>query len=93
LTIQLLFNASRQTLPPGPLLLLARVLEQTKDYAGAQKILRQLISRSPNFVYWLEWSRVQLVRYYWALLLFAGALYFYSRYRKARGHSDGRGSG
>jgi protein O-GlcNAc transferase len=74
----------------GALQGLARVLEQTKDYAGAQKILRQLISRSPNFVYWLEWSRIGLIRYWWVLLSIAVAVFLKGRFFKARSESHGR---
>jgi protein O-GlcNAc transferase len=74
----------------GALQGLARVLEQTKDYAGAQKILRQLISRSPNFVYWLEWSRIGLIRYWWVLLSIALAVFLKGRFFKARSESHGR---
>src|SRR5262245_40315251 len=52
----------------GALQGLARVLEKERDYAGAQKILAQLNSRSPNFVYWLQWGRVGLIRFWWVLL-------------------------
>ena len=61
---------------------LSRVLREERDYAGAQAALSRLLAVSPNFVYWLEWGRIQLVRYYWALLLLAGGFYLYSRYRK-----------
>jgi len=31
-------------------------MRESRDYAGAQSALSELISRSPNFVYWLEWA-------------------------------------
>jgi tetratricopeptide (TPR) repeat protein len=68
---------------------IARVLERSRDYAGAQKALGQLIAGSSNFVFWLEWGRVGLIRYYWILLLFAIALFFRARMRKARTESHG----
>ena len=42
-----------------------------EEYAGAQRALSELISRSPNFVYWLEWGRIVMIRYWWVLLLVA----------------------
>lgn len=69
---------------------LSRALREERDYAGAQAALARLLAVSPNFVYWLEWGRIQLVRYYWALLLMAGVFYLYSRLRKAREKSYGR---
>jgi len=68
---------------------LARVLEKRRDYAGAQKALGKLIAGSSNFVYWLEWGRVGLIRYYWVLLLVAIALFFRGRLRKGRTESHG----
>jgi protein O-GlcNAc transferase len=73
----------------GALQGLARVLEHTKDYAGAQKILSQLISRSPNFVYWLEWGRIGLIRYWWVLLSIALGIFLKGRFVKARSESHG----
>ena len=63
---------------------MSRVLKQMRDYVGAQKSLRKLISRSPNFVYWLEMAQLQLVRYYWVLLLIALGFLVHSWYRKMR---------
>jgi Tfp pilus assembly protein PilF len=37
----------------GALYGLSQALREVRDYAGAQDVLGQLISRSPNFVYWL----------------------------------------
>jgi len=68
---------------------LARVLEKRRDYAGAQQVLGKLINGSSNFVYWLEWGRVGLIRYYWVLLLVAIALFLKARLRKARSESHG----
>ncbi len=66
----------------GALYGLSQVLKEARDYAGAAQALRSLIARSPNFVYWLEWGRLQLVRYYWALLLATAALFAHSQYKK-----------
>ena len=68
---------------------MSRVLKQVRDYSGAQEALKKLISRSPNFVYWLEMAQLQLVRYYWVLLLIAGGFLVHSRYRKMRAKNDG----
>jgi Tfp pilus assembly protein PilF len=73
----------------GALYGLSQALREARDYAGAQKVLGELISRSPNFVYWLEWGRVGLIRYYWAGLLIAIAIYFKGRLKKARNQFDG----
>lgn len=73
----------------GALYGMSRVLKQTRDYAGSQQALRKLISRSPNFVYWLEMAQLQLVRYYWVLLLIAAAFLVHSRYRKMRAKNYG----
>lgn len=73
----------------GALQGLARVLEQERDYAGAQRILRQLLSSSPNFVHWLEWSRIGLIRFWWVLLTLAIAWALKGRLRKARTQANG----
>jgi len=73
----------------GALYGLSRVLRRSRDYAGAQEALGKLISQSPNFVYWLEWAEVQLVRRYWVLLLAAIALFGYTKFRKMRAKSYG----
>ncbi len=73
----------------GALYGLSQLLREERDYAGAQKALSSLIAQSPNFVYWLEWVRVGLVRYYWVLLLIAALLFLQGRYRKAVGRSHG----
>ncbi|MBI2210584.1 MAG: tetratricopeptide repeat protein [Deltaproteobacteria bacterium] len=66
----------------GALYGLSQVLKEARDYAGAAQALRSLMARSPNFVYWLEWGRLQLVRYYWALLLVTAALIAHAQYKK-----------
>ena len=66
----------------GALQGLAEVLEKTHDYAGAQTALKQLINQSPNFVYWLEWGRIGLIRYWWVLLLSAMAFFSKGVFRK-----------
>lgn len=73
----------------GALYGLARTLRGVRDYSGAQKALSKLIFQSPNFVYWLEWGQLYLVRYYWVLLLLAVALFANSRYKKRRRPSNG----
>lgn len=73
----------------GALYGLSQSLREARDYAGAQEVLGQLISRSPNFVYWLEWGRIGLVRYWWVLLAFALAFSLKGRFTKARVESYG----
>lgn len=73
----------------GALYGLAQVLRAARDYRGAQEALRKLIAQSPNFVYWLEWGELQLIRYYWLPLLVAGAFFLRAQYRKVRRKSDG----
>ena len=73
----------------GALQGLARVLEQEHDYAGAQRILRQLISRSPNFVHWLEWGRIGLIRFWWVLLTIAILWALKGRFWKVRTQANG----
>jgi tetratricopeptide (TPR) repeat protein len=73
----------------GALQGLARVLEEERDYAGAQRILAQLNSRSPNFVYWLQWGRIGLIRFWWLLLSVAIALVVMGRIKKARTEANG----
>lgn len=72
----------------GALYGLSQALKEARDYGGAGRMLGRLIRLSPNFVYWLEWAELQLVRYYWALLLVAVAFFARARYR-ARGKSGG----
>jgi tetratricopeptide (TPR) repeat protein len=55
----------------GALYGLSQAQREARDYASAQKALSDLIARSGNFVYWLEWGRVVMIRYWWALLLVA----------------------
>jgi tetratricopeptide (TPR) repeat protein len=73
----------------GALQGLAEVLEKTRDYAGAQTALNNLMTRSPNFVYWLEWGRIGLIRYWWVWLLTAVAFYLKGRFYKTRSASNG----
>lgn len=73
----------------GALYGLSQLLWEARDYAGAQQALGRLMSESPNFVYWLEWGQLGLVRYYWALLLIAGALFLQAQYKKVRRRSHG----
>ncbi len=73
----------------GALYGLSQVLWEDRDYAGAQQALRRLMSESPNFVYWLEWGQLGLVRYYWVLLVIAGALFLQAQYKKVRRRSHG----
>lgn len=77
----------------GALYGLSQALREVRDYAGAGQALRRLIARAPNFVYWLEWGRVELVRYYWVFLLVAVLVYLQGRYRRTRRRSDGGGDG
>ena len=73
----------------GALYGLSQAMRETRDYAGAQKTLGELIARSPNFVYWLEWGRVGLIRYWWVLLSIAIAFSLKGRFRKARTAANG----
>jgi Tfp pilus assembly protein PilF len=73
----------------GALQGLAEVLEKTRDYAGAQTALKQLMAQSPNFVYWLEWGRIGLIRYWWVLLLTAVAVFLKGRFHKVRSEANG----
>lgn len=74
----------------GALYGLAQALGQARDYAGAQKALRELISRSPNFVYWLEWGRLGLIRYWWVWLSMAIGFFLQGRFmQKARTEAHG----
>ncbi|HXV83606.1 MAG TPA: tetratricopeptide repeat protein [Candidatus Binatia bacterium] len=73
----------------GALYGLSQALREEKDYAGAQNALGRLIARSPNFVYWLEWGRIGLIRYWWILLLAAIMLFMKGRLKKVRSQSNG----
>lgn len=73
----------------GALYGLSQALREAKDYAGAQGALSELISRSGNFVYWLEWGRVVMIRYWWALLLVAIGWALKGRFMKARTEANG----
>ena len=65
----------------GALYGLVRVRKELRDYAGAQAALARLSRQSPNFVYWLEWAMIGLIRYYWVFLLLALGLFFHFRYK------------
>ena len=73
----------------GALYGLSQALRESRDYAAAQQALSRLISRSANFVYWLEWGRIGLIRYYWVLLLIAIAIFLKGRVKKVRSESNG----
>jgi hypothetical protein len=66
----------------GALYGLSQALREERDYAGAQQTMRRLLSRSPNFIYWLEWGRLGLIRYWWVLLLLAVAFVLKGRFTK-----------
>jgi len=68
----------------GALYGLSQAQREARDYAGAETTLKSLLSRAPNFVYWLEWGQVKLVRYYWVLLVGAGLIYLNTRYHLTR---------
>lgn len=86
------FEAALQGDPDhhGALYGMAQVYREARQYASAQRMLRRLIARSPNFVYWLEWGEIQLLRYYWLLLVMAAGLFGGAQWRKFRRASDGR---
>ena len=73
----------------GALQGLARVLEKTRDYAAAQEVLSRLNAQSPNFVYWLQWGRLGLIRYWWVLFLIAVGFIVKGRFMKARTQRNG----
>jgi len=73
----------------GALQGVAQVLEKSRDYAGAQQVLSRLNAQSPNFVYWLQWGRIGLIRYWWVLFLIAIGLLAKSRFMKARARAHG----
>jgi tetratricopeptide (TPR) repeat protein len=73
----------------GALYGLSQALREGRDYAGAQRALGELNSRSPNFVYWLEWGRIGLIRYWWILLSAAIALALRARFKKVRTQTNG----
>ena len=73
----------------GALYGLSQALREAKDYGGAQAALSELISRSGNFVYWLEWARVVMIRYWWVLLLIASGWALKGRVTKARMKTNG----
>lgn len=73
----------------GALYGISQARREAKDYAGAQAALRELLARSPNFVYWLEWGRIGLIRYWWVLLSLAIALALKGRFKKVRTVANG----
>ena len=73
----------------GALYGLSQALRENKDYAGAQRSLRELIARSPNFVYWLEWGRIGMIRYWWILLSVALAVGLRAHFKKSRTQAHG----
>jgi len=64
----------------GALYGFSQALRAEHDYAGAQQTMQRLISRSPNFIYWLEWGRIGLIRCWWVLLLAALAFVLKGRF-------------
>ena len=85
------FDAALKIQPgdAGALQGLAQVLEKTRDYAGAQAVLSRLNSESPNFVYWLQWGRIGLIRFWWVFFMVAIGLFFKGRFMKARTQANG----
>ena len=73
----------------GALYGLSQALREARDYGGAQGALSELIARSGNFVYWLEWGRIGLIRYWWVLLSITIALVARARFKKARTPANG----
>ncbi len=73
----------------GALYGLSQALREAKEYSGAQSALSDLISRSGNFVYWLEWGRIVMIRFWWALLLVAIGWALKSKFMKARTEANG----
>lgn len=73
----------------GALQGMALVLEKQRNYAEAQQVLSRLNERSPNFVYWLSWGRIGLIRYWWVWLTIAIALALAARFKNTRMHANG----
>jgi tetratricopeptide (TPR) repeat protein len=73
----------------GALYGVAQAMRESRDYAGAQQALRALVGRSPNFVYWLEWGRIGLIRYWWVLLSVAIVVALKGRFMKRRVEANG----
>lgn len=73
----------------GALYGLSQALREAREYGAAQSALSELISRSGNFVYWLEWGRIVMIRYWWALLLLAIGWALKSKFMKARTEANG----
>jgi Tfp pilus assembly protein PilF len=85
------FDQALKIKPEDPAALqgLAQVLEKTRDYSGAQEVLTRLNDQSPNFVYWLQWGRIGLIRYWWVLLLVTLAFVAKGRFMRARTQANG----
>jgi len=73
----------------GALYGIAQAMRESHDYAGAQQALRALLARSPNFVYWLEWGRIGLIRYWWLLLSVVVVIALRGRLMKGRIEANG----
>jgi tetratricopeptide (TPR) repeat protein len=73
----------------GALYGLSQALREAREYRGAQSALSDLISRSGNFVYWLEWGRIVMIRFWWALLLIAIGWALKGKVMKARTQANG----
>jgi tetratricopeptide (TPR) repeat protein len=73
----------------GALYGVAQAMRESRDYAGAQQALRALVRRSPNFVYWLEWGRIGLIRFWWVLLSVAIIVALRGRFMKRRIEANG----
>jgi tetratricopeptide (TPR) repeat protein len=71
----------------GALYGLSQVLRETRNYAGAQEALAKLTAQSSNFVYWLERGEIQLLRFYWVLILLALGLFFRAKYKSKMGRA------
>jgi tetratricopeptide (TPR) repeat protein len=63
---------------------LSQVFRETRNYPGAQEALAKLTAQSSNFVYWLERGEIQLLRFYWVLVLLAVGLFLRAQYRKKK---------
>ena len=73
----------------GALYGVAQAMRESRDYAGAQQALRALVRSSPNFVYWLEWGRIGLIRFWWVLLSVAIIVALRGRFMKRRIEANG----
>ncbi len=77
----------------GALYGMSQVQRELRDYTGAENSLKALLSRAPNFVYWLEWGQVKLAHYYWVLLAAAALVYLNARYQRSRRRLHGGAGG